>query len=60
MAAAALVGAPAIAHADGAGVVARLRGSLYLPEGMALNTLSPAGTYAGLGGVYTAPADDVA
>lgn len=60
VAAAALVGAPAAARADDSGVVARLRDSLYLPEGMALNTLSPAGTYAGLGGVYTVPADDVA
>ena len=60
VAAAALAGAPAAARADDSGVVAHLRDSLYLPEGMALNTLSPAGTYAGLGGVYTVPADDVA
>lgn len=43
--------APALANGD---AVAHLRDSLYVPEGMELNSLNPAGTHGGLGGNYTA------
>lgn len=45
--------APALASSD---VVAGVRDALYLPKGMELNAIAPAGSRGGLGALYSSPA----
>lgn len=54
----AVAGHPIAAHADGTNTVSRLREALYLPAGVELDAVSPAGAYGGIGARYTTPAND--
>lgn len=54
----AVAGHPIAAHADGTNAVSRLHDALYLPAGVELDAVSPAGAYGGIGARYTTPAND--